>query len=281
MPFTAADTVAVMSEQTDHYFTAEPASAAERRTIEVTLAGHRSRCRRAPGVFCPDRLDVGTAVLLAARARPAAHRRPARPRLRLGADRADPRRCAPRGATVWARRRQPSGRWTSPGATPPRWGSTDCDACAPDERAGRPAVRHDLVQPADPGRQGGAARPAAHLAAPPGRRRGRLPRRAEQPGLGLAAAAMKRLQKTPVENPSFDQAVDYFNSIVARVAASRRLVKFQRPCMAVRRRGRDREVGFGRKLIGPPTGRLEARASATPGYSEAIKRPTAPQGHEE
>jgi hypothetical protein len=31
--------------------------------------------------------------------------------------------------------------------------------------------------------------------------------------------------------------VDYFNSIVARVAASRRLVKFQRPCMAVRRRG--------------------------------------------
>jgi len=55
---------AVMSEQTDHYFTAEPASAAERRTLDVTLAGHRVQVQTAPGVFCPDRLDVGTAVLL-------------------------------------------------------------------------------------------------------------------------------------------------------------------------------------------------------------------------
>jgi len=54
-----------MSEQTDHYFTAEPASAAERRTLDVTLAGHRVQVQTAPGVFCPDRLDVGTAVLLA------------------------------------------------------------------------------------------------------------------------------------------------------------------------------------------------------------------------
>ena len=53
-----------MSEQTDHYFTAEPASAAERRTLDVTLAGHRLQVQTAPGVFCPDRLDVGTAVLL-------------------------------------------------------------------------------------------------------------------------------------------------------------------------------------------------------------------------
>ena len=53
-----------MSEQTDHYFTAEPASAAERRTLDVTLAGHRVQVQTAPGVFCPDRLDVGTAVLL-------------------------------------------------------------------------------------------------------------------------------------------------------------------------------------------------------------------------
>ena len=53
-----------MSEQTDHYFTAEPASAAERRTLDVTLAGHRVSVQTAPGVFCPDRLDVGTAVLL-------------------------------------------------------------------------------------------------------------------------------------------------------------------------------------------------------------------------
>jgi hypothetical protein len=30
---------------------------------------------------------------------------------------------------------------------------------------------------------------------------------------------VKRLEKTPVEIPSFDQVVDYFNSIVARVAS--------------------------------------------------------------
>jgi 16S rRNA (guanine1207-N2)-methyltransferase len=64
MPFLGRIPCAVMSEQTDHYFTAEPASAAERRTLDVTLAGHRVSVQTAPGVFCPDRLDVGTAVLL-------------------------------------------------------------------------------------------------------------------------------------------------------------------------------------------------------------------------
>ena len=32
-----------MSEPTDHYFTAEPATPEERRTIEVILDGRRSR----------------------------------------------------------------------------------------------------------------------------------------------------------------------------------------------------------------------------------------------
>src|SRR3954452_3188082 len=64
MPFLRRIPCAVMSEQTDHYFTAEPASAAERRTLDVRLAGHRVSVQTAPGVFCPDRLDVGTAVLL-------------------------------------------------------------------------------------------------------------------------------------------------------------------------------------------------------------------------
>jgi 16S rRNA (guanine1207-N2)-methyltransferase len=54
----------VMSEQTDHYFTAEPASAAERRQLRVTLAGRQVLVATAPGIFCPDRIDVGTAVLL-------------------------------------------------------------------------------------------------------------------------------------------------------------------------------------------------------------------------
>ena len=54
----------VMSEQTDHYFTAEPASAAERRQLRVFLAGRELIVETAPGVFCPDRVDIGTAVLL-------------------------------------------------------------------------------------------------------------------------------------------------------------------------------------------------------------------------
>ena len=54
-----------MSEQTDHYFTAEPASAAQRRALRVFLAGQEVIVETAPGVFCPDRVDIGTAVLLA------------------------------------------------------------------------------------------------------------------------------------------------------------------------------------------------------------------------
>ena len=53
-----------MSKQTDHYFTAEPASAAERRQLRVYLAGREVIVQTAPGIFCPDRVDIGTAVLL-------------------------------------------------------------------------------------------------------------------------------------------------------------------------------------------------------------------------
>ncbi|MGZ4598826.1 MAG: class I SAM-dependent methyltransferase [Oryzihumus sp.] len=52
------------SDAQDHYFTAEPASAAERRRLDVELAGRTVTVHTAPGVFCPDRLDIGTAVLL-------------------------------------------------------------------------------------------------------------------------------------------------------------------------------------------------------------------------
>ncbi|WP_374969775.1 class I SAM-dependent methyltransferase [Terrabacter sp. BE26] len=54
-----------MSEPTDHYFTAEPATPEERRAIEVTLDGRRLTLTTARGVYSPDRLDPGTAVLLA------------------------------------------------------------------------------------------------------------------------------------------------------------------------------------------------------------------------
>ena len=61
----AADTVSVMSEPTDHYFTAEPASPEDLRAVDVTLEGTRYRLTTARGVYSPDRLDPGTAVLLA------------------------------------------------------------------------------------------------------------------------------------------------------------------------------------------------------------------------
>lgn len=51
-----------MSE--DHYFTAQPASADERRVISVTLAGRDVELETARGVFSPGHLDLGTQVLL-------------------------------------------------------------------------------------------------------------------------------------------------------------------------------------------------------------------------
>ena len=48
----------------DHYFTARPASADERRTLAVRLAGRDLQVTTAPGVFSPGRLDLGTQVLL-------------------------------------------------------------------------------------------------------------------------------------------------------------------------------------------------------------------------
>lgn len=49
----------------DHYFTAAPASAENLRTIRVTLAGQELEVTTAGGVFSPDRVDAGTAVLFA------------------------------------------------------------------------------------------------------------------------------------------------------------------------------------------------------------------------
>ncbi|MFJ2352547.1 class I SAM-dependent methyltransferase [Glutamicibacter sp. NPDC087673] len=48
----------------DHYFTASPASADERRTIEVELNGSLRKAQTASGIFSPAGLDKGTAVLL-------------------------------------------------------------------------------------------------------------------------------------------------------------------------------------------------------------------------
>jgi 16S rRNA (guanine1207-N2)-methyltransferase len=53
-----------VTDEHDHYFTAQPASAAERRTISVRLAGRDVEVEVASGVFSPGRLDLGTQVLL-------------------------------------------------------------------------------------------------------------------------------------------------------------------------------------------------------------------------
>ena len=48
----------------EHYFTAQPATADERRTISVELAGRRLDVTTARGVFSGERVDPGTSVLL-------------------------------------------------------------------------------------------------------------------------------------------------------------------------------------------------------------------------
>ena len=48
----------------DHYFTAQPASADERRTVAVRLMGRDVSVEVAPGIFSPGGLDKGTQVLL-------------------------------------------------------------------------------------------------------------------------------------------------------------------------------------------------------------------------
>ena len=48
----------------DHYFSAEPASPAQSRQIDINVAGRRLRFESSSGVFSADRLDPGTAILL-------------------------------------------------------------------------------------------------------------------------------------------------------------------------------------------------------------------------
>lgn len=56
--------MAVVTPTEDHYFSAAPASADERRQIRVPLAGRSVEVEVAGGVFSPGGLDKGTAVLL-------------------------------------------------------------------------------------------------------------------------------------------------------------------------------------------------------------------------
>jgi 16S rRNA (guanine1207-N2)-methyltransferase len=49
----------------EHYFSAQPAGELALRELTVTLAGSEHRVVTASGIFSPDRIDVGTQVLLA------------------------------------------------------------------------------------------------------------------------------------------------------------------------------------------------------------------------
>lgn len=49
----------------DHYFSASPATPEQRRSITVQIAGRDTEVTTANGVFSPDHIDTGTAVLLA------------------------------------------------------------------------------------------------------------------------------------------------------------------------------------------------------------------------
>lgn len=49
---------------TEHYFTATPASAEQLRELAVTLNGRNVVLKTASGIFSPDHIDSGTAVLL-------------------------------------------------------------------------------------------------------------------------------------------------------------------------------------------------------------------------
>lgn len=53
-----------MGSEQEHYFSAEPASPAQLRTIDVRLAGRDLVLSTAPGVFSADHLDHATKVLL-------------------------------------------------------------------------------------------------------------------------------------------------------------------------------------------------------------------------
>jgi 16S rRNA (guanine1207-N2)-methyltransferase len=50
---------------TDHYFSAQPAGPGTRRPLQVLLAGELRKLATSSGIFSPDGVDKGTAVLLA------------------------------------------------------------------------------------------------------------------------------------------------------------------------------------------------------------------------
>ena len=62
--FALARTVNLQLMGSDHYFSAQPSTPFTRKSIHVTLGGREHTVNTAGGIFSPDGIDKGTAVLL-------------------------------------------------------------------------------------------------------------------------------------------------------------------------------------------------------------------------
>ena len=178
-----------------HYFDPDPAVALRGRRHGAPRAARRDarRSRTDRGVFSADRVDPGTKQLLLEAAR-----RPPRAAHLLdlgcgyGPIALTLARRAPDADGVGGRR-EPSGRSTSAAANAARLGvATSVHVRSPDDVPDDLRFDGDLVEPADPHRQGRAARPARTLARPLARRRRGGARGAEAPRRRLAAALARR-----------------------------------------------------------------------------------------
>ena len=168
----------------EQYFSRRPASRSERRTVAVRLPDVRLDLVTDRGVFAGARLDPGPRRCCAGASSSC-------PTVPCSTSAAGTGRSPSRSPA--ATRRPPSGPSTSTSGpatsasrTSGRPALANVTVAAPRRRARRPPLRRPVEQPAHPHRQGPAPRAAPALAGPARRRRGRPPRRAQAPRLGLA-----------------------------------------------------------------------------------------------
>ena len=160
-----------MSE--DHYFSADPAVPFTREPVVATVWGRRLSLTSGSGVFARGRLDIGTAVLFRETEPPVSGRV-----LDLGCGYGviglAVAVCSPAttvtGIDVNERAVLLANENAASLGVADRYAAVTPDAVL-DGGTGRRDVRRDLVEPAHPDRQGGAARPAADLVRPAGARR--------------------------------------------------------------------------------------------------------------
>ena len=189
----------------EHYFSADPSVPFERESFTAELWGHELTIETGSGVFSRGHLDHATAVLFRELEPPVQGQF-----LDLGCGygviglaiaRAVPLANVT-GVDVNERAILLANENAKAAGLDSRF-----VACTPEQVAEQPGLRRDLVQPADPHRQGGAPRAAAHLAAAPrpGRTHGhggrQEPRRRLAPalarGAGLADHAARQPQGLP------------------------------------------------------------------------------------